>query len=215
MDTIKNLKPANVFAFFEEICQIPHGSGNTEQISNYLAEFARKRNLEYYQDVIGNVIIIGEASAGYEDHDPVMLQGHMDMVAVKEPECAIDMKTEGLRLMREDDWLCAEGTSLGGDDGIALAYGLALLDGAYPHPRIELVCTVDEEVGMDGARALSASPLKARRLINLDSEQEGIFLSGCAGGARVNMRLPFERREKQGIPCEVRVCGLKGGHSGG
>ena len=215
MDTIKNLKPANVFAFFEEICQIPHGSGNTEQISNYLAEFARKRNLEYYQDVIGNVIIIGEASAGYEDHDPVMLQGHMDMVAVKEPECAIDMKTEGLRLMREDDWLCAEGTSLGGDDGIALAYGLALLDGAYPHPRIELVCTVDEEVGMDGARALSVSPLKARRLINLDSEQEGIFLSGCAGGARVNMRLPFERREKQGIPCEVRVCGLKGGHAGG
>lgn len=213
---LKELEPVNVFTFFEEICGIPHGSGNTQQISNYLAEFARKRNLEYYQDVLGNVIIIKEATPGYEDHEPVMLQGHMDMVAVKEPDCGIDMQKDGLKLAVEGDWLTAEGTSLGGDDGIALAYGLALLDGEeYRHPRIELVFTVDEEVGMDGARALSVSPLKAERLINLDSEEEGIFLSGCAGGARVNMVLSFERKLKQGIPCKIRVSGLKGGHSGG
>lgn len=213
---LKELKPANVFTFFEEICQIPHGSGNTQRISDYLAEFARKRNLEYYQDVLGNVIIIKEATPGYEEHEPVMLQGHMDMVAVKEPECTIDMQKDGLKLKTEGDWLFAEGTSLGGDDGIALAYGLALLDGKeYRHPRIELVFTVDEEVGMDGARALSVSPLKARRLINLDSEEEGIFLAGCAGGARVNMILSFERKTKQGTFCRVSVSGLKGGHSGG
>lgn len=213
---LRELEPANVFTFFEEICQIPHGSGNTEQISNYLAEFARKRNLEYYQDVLGNVIIIKEATSGYEEHEPVMLQGHMDMVAVKEPDCVIDMQKDGLKLAVNGDWLSAEGTSLGGDDGIALAYGLALLDGTeYHHPRIELVFTVDEEVGMDGARALSVSPLKAKRLINLDSEEEGIFLSGCAGGARVNMVLSFERKPKQGTPCKISVSGLKGGHSGG
>jgi len=213
---LKELEPVNVFTFFEEICQIPHGSGNTEQISNYLAEFARKRNLEYYQDVLGNVIIIKEATPGYEDHEPVMLQGHMDMVAVKEPESMTDMQKEGLKLAVDGDWLLAEGTSLGGDDGIALAYGLALLDGKeYRHPRVELVFTVDEEVGMDGARALSVSPLKAGRLINLDSEEEGIFLVGCAGGARVNMTLSFERKLKQGIPCRICVSGLKGGHSGG
>lgn len=213
---LRELEPANVFTFFEEICQIPHGSGNTEQISNYLAEFAQKRNLEYYQDVLGNVIIIKEATPGYEEHEPVMLQGHMDMVAVKEPDCAIDMQKDGLKLAVEGDWLSAEGTSLGGDDGIALAYGLALLDGTeYHHPRIELVFTVDEEVGMDGARALSVSPLKAKRLINLDSEEEGIFLAGCAGGARVNMVLSFERKLKQGTLCKISISGLKGGHSGG
>ena len=213
---LRELEPANVFTFFEEICQIPHGSGNTEQISNYLAEFAQKRNLEYYQDVLGNVIIIKEATPGYEEHEPVMLQGHMDMVAVKESDCAIDMQKDGLKLAVEGDWLSAEGTSLGGDDGIALAYGLALLDGTeYHHPRIELVFTVDEEVGMDGARALSVSPLKAKRLINLDSEEEGIFLAGCAGGARVNMVLSFERKLKQGTLCKISISGLKGGHSGG
>ena len=187
MSTLSNLKPRDVFYFFEEICKIPHGSGNTDKISNYLAAFARERNLEYYQDEVGNVIIIKEASPGYADHEPVMLQGHMDMVAVKKPECKIDMEKDGLKLIVDGDRLMAEGTSLGGDDGIAVAFGLALLDsGQYKHPRIELVITVDEEVGMIGARALNAASLKSRRLINLDSEEEGILLSGCAGGARVN-----------------------------
>ena len=215
MRTLNNLEPKDVFYFFEEICKIPHGSGNTEKISNYLAEFARTGNLEYYQDKVGNVIIIKEATPGYEDHPPVMLQGNMDMVAVKKPDVSIDMKKDGLRLVVDGDRLMAEGTSLGGDDGIAVAYGLALLDGdGYKHPRIELVITVDEEVGMDGARALDVTPLKAKRLINLDSEEEGIFLSGCAGGARVNMHFAYEAAARRGLLCEITICGLRGGHSG-
>lgn len=215
MRVLENIKPENVFFYFEEICKIPHGSGNTGQISDYLVKFALDRGLEHYQDETGNVIIIKEAAEGYEDHGPVMLQGHMDMVAVKRPDSAVDMKSDGLLLAVDGDKLYAEGTSLGGDDGIAIAYGLALLDGNYKHPRIELVVTVDEEVGMDGARALDAAPLKAKRLINLDSEEEGIFLSGCAGGARVNMQLSGETVRKKGLLCEIHVGGLKGGHSGG
>lgn len=215
MKALRHLEPKDVFYYFEEISQIPHGSGNTDQISNYLAEFAREKDLEYYQDEIGNVIIIKEASPGYEDHAPVMLQGHMDMVTVKKPESPLDMEKDGLKLVVDGDRLMAEGTSLGGDDGIALAYGLALLAGSqYQHPRVELVITVDEEVGMDGARALDVTPLKAKRLVNLDSEEEGIFLSGCAGGARVNYFFEHERKPRKGICCEVRIEGLKGGHSG-
>lgn len=215
MRVLENLEPDKVFFFFEEICRIPHGSGNVREISNYLAEFAGKRNLEYYQDEVLNVIIIKEASPGYEDHEPVMLQGHMDMVAVKKPDCSIDMKKEGLRLCTEGDKVYAQGTSLGGDDGIAVAYGLALLDSSqYKHPRIELVITVDEEVGMDGAREIDFTPCRAHTLINLDSEEEGIFLTGCAGGARVNYTLDYSQRKVKGIPCNIRVSGLAGGHSG-
>lgn len=215
MRALQNLEPKEVFYYFEEICKIPHGSGNTDQISQFLAEFAKQRNLEHYRDELGNVIIIKEATPGYENHEPVMLQGHMDMVAVKEPDCLLDMTKYGLRLFVDGDRLSAVDTSLGGDDGIALAYGLALLDGqTFRHPRIEVVFTVDEEVGMDGARALNVSPLKARRLINLDSEEEGIFLAGCAGGARVNFSLVSSLEERRGIPCEIKIDGLKGGHSG-
>lgn len=215
MRELEHLEPKSVFYFFEEICKIPHGSGNTEGISNYLAEFARERKLEYYQDKVGNVILIKEASPGYEDHAPVMLQGHMDMVAVKEPDVDIDMEKDGLKLLVDGDRLMADGTSLGGDDGIAVAYGLALLDGTgYKHPRIELVITVDEEVGMDGARALDVTPLKAKQLVNLDSEEEGIFLSSCAGGARVDLHFDSEISIQRGVVCEVNICGLQGGHSG-
>lgn len=215
MGILSNVEPKDVFYFFEEICKIPHGSGNTEQISNYLADFAKQRNLEYYQDEIGNVIIIKEASAGYADHEPVMLQGHMDMVTVKEPQCELDMERDGLCLEADGDWLQATGTSLGGDDGIAVAYGLALLDSTeYKHPRVELVVTVGEEVGMDGARALDVSHLRAKRMINLDSEEEGVFMAGCAGGARVNIQSVCSLEKNIGIPCKIEVCGLKGGHSG-
>lgn len=214
MEMLEGLKPENVFYYFEKICGIPHGSGNTRQISDYLAEFAEKRNLEHYQDKAGNVIIIKEASPGYEDHEPVILQGHMDMVAVKGPSASIDMEKDGLSLIIDGDRLMAADTSLGGDDGIAVAYGLALLAGEYTHPRIEAVFTVDEEVGMNGARALDVSPLKAKRMINLDSEEEGIFLAGCAGGARVNISLPCEKVRTEGVPCEICISGLMGGHSG-
>lgn len=214
-DVLKNLEPKNVFYFFEEICNIPHGSGNVEQISNYLVNFAKERNLEVYQDELKNVIMIKEATSGYENEEPVIIQGHMDMVAVKKPDYDIDMKTEGLRVAIDGDNVYAEGTSLGGDDGIAVAYALALLDAKeYAHPRLEVVITVDEEVGMDGARAIDLSMLKGHRMLNIDSEEEGIFLTSCAGGARLDCYLPVTREKLNGSLYEVTIGGLQGGHSG-
>lgn len=215
MGILSDLEPKNVFYYFEELCKIPHGSGNVEQISNYLVEFAKERKLEYVQDFMKNVIIIKEATPGYEDQPAVILQGHMDMVAVKKPDCDIDMRTEGLRLAIEDDRIYAQGTSLGGDDGIAVAYALAILDSdSISHPRLEVIITVDEEVGMDGAREIDLSGLKAHRMLNLDSEEEGIFLTSCAGGARVDCVLPVHPVEMEGIVYQVSVEGLLGGHSG-
>ena len=215
MSILGHLEPMNVFRFFEEICSIPHGSKNIDKISDYLVDFAKERNLEYYQDAVKNVIIIKEASEGYEKKEPVMLQGHMDMVAVKKPESNIDMMTEGLRLKVDGDIIYAQDTSLGGDDGIAVAYELALLDADdIPHPRIECIFTVDEEVGLNGAAAIDLSVCKAKRLLNLDSEEEGIFLTGCAGGMRVDCELPLKREMKDGALCEVYIGGLTGGHSG-
>ncbi len=212
---IRNLEPREVFFYFEEIAKIPHGSGNTQAISNYLVSFAKERKLEHYQDQLGNVIIIKEASKGYEDREPVMLQGHMDMVAVKKPDSKIDMKKEGLTLMVEGDWLFAKDTSLGGDDGIAVAYELALLAAEdLEHPRLECVFTVDEEIGLLGAKAIDVSMCKAKRMINIDSEDEGIFLTGCAGGMRVDCHLPLEKEEKKGILVTLKIGGLQGGHSG-
>ncbi len=215
MGVLTNLEPQKVFHYFEEICGIPHGSGNIEQISNYLVQFAKERNLEVIQDAVKNVIIIKEATPGYEMEPVVVLQGHMDMVAVKKPDCDIDMKTEGLRLAVDGDNIYAEGTSLGGDDGIAVAYALALLDSDdIRHPRLEVIITVDEEVGMDGAIAIDLSMLKGNRLLNLDSEDEGIFLTSCAGGARACCKLPVDSEEAKGVLVEISVEGLLGGHSG-
>ena len=151
MGVLSNLEPKNVFHFFEEITKIPHGSGNVGQISDYLADFARKRGLFCIQDEYKNIIIRKEATPGYEDEPVVILQGHMDMVAVKKPDCDIDMAKEGLRIAVRGDEVYAEGTSLGGDDGIAVAYSLALLDSdTIKHPRLEVIITVDEEVAWTG-----------------------------------------------------------------
>ena len=216
MGVLSNLEPKSVFHYFEEITKIPHGSGNVDKISDYLVQFAKERNIYCIQDELKNVIMIKEATAGYEKEPPVILQGHMDMVAVKKPDCPIDMKEEGLCVAVRGDEIYAEGTSLGGDDGIAVAYSLALLDsGTIKHPRLEVVLTVDEEVGMDGARGIDLSMLKANRMVNLDSEDEGIFLTSCAGGARVKCRLPFAMEEREGRLYSLTVGGLLGGHSGG
>ena len=215
MSILGHLEPTNVFHFFEEICNIPHGSGNIDKISDYLVDFAKERNLEYYQDDIKNVIIIKEATPGYENKEPIMLQGHMDMVAVKKPGSPIDMTTEGLQLAVDGDYVFAKDTSLGGDDGIAVAYELAILDANnISHPRVECIFTVDEEVGLNGAAAIDLSVCKAKRMLNLDSEEEGIFLTGCAGGMRVDCKLPVKRENVVGALCEVFIGGLTGGHSG-
>jgi dipeptidase D len=215
MRILENLEPQNVFYYFEEICKIPHGSGNTRQISDYLKAFADEHGLYCRQDELNNIIMIKEASKGYEDHEPVLLQGHMDMVAVKDADCTIDMTKDGLQLEILGDRLTAKGTSLGGDDGIAVAFGLALLAGEeYRHPRIELILTVDEEVGMEGATGLTVDDLTAKRMINLDQEEERIFITGCAGGARIDIRKKTETEQVKGVLCKLKISGLQGGHSG-
>jgi len=202
--------------YFKEICSMPHGSGNTKIISDWLVKFAKEHNLEHYQDAANNVIIIKEASKGMEDKPAVIIQGHMDMVAVHDDDRIIDMEKEGLILEEDGDFLSAKGTSLGGDDGIAVAYGLQLLsDDSLKLPRIELVITVDEEVGMLGAAVIDLSPCKATTMINIDSEEEGIFLVSCAGGARVDFDYPLKKAESQeGTAYKILINGLIGGHSG-
>ncbi|NLL76366.1 MAG: aminoacyl-histidine dipeptidase [Clostridiales bacterium] len=215
MDVLRNLNPQKVFYYFEQICRIPHGSGNVDRLSDYLVDFARERKLVCIQDELKNVIIIKEATSGYEDVPPIILQGHMDMVAVKKPEADIDMETEGLELKVDGDYIYAENTSLGGDDGIAVAYALAILDDdSLKHPRLEIIITVDEEVGMDGARGIDVSMLKGKRMLNLDSEEEGILWAGCAGGARVDWEVPVTWEQRTGSTYEVSIKGLLGGHSG-
>ena len=215
MPICENLNPKDVFRFFEEISRIPRPSYKEKAISDYLISFAQARGLEHYQDSLYNVIIIKEASPGYEEEEPIILQGHMDMVCEKEPGCLKDMEKEGLDLLVEGDYLSAKGTTLGGDDGIAVAYALALLDDqTLKHPRLEFVCTVCEEVGMDGAHAIDCSPLKGHLLLNIDSEEEGVVLAGCAGGGHAEVTLPLIRENVSLSPVLIKVSGLKGGHSG-
>ena len=212
---LAGLEPASVFGYFEKICSIPHGSRNTKQISDYLVSFAQEQGLRYRQDELNNVIIFGNGTCGMEDREPVILQGHMDMVCEKDADCPIDMATEGLDVTYDGTCVYAKGTTLGGDDGIALAYAMALLaDNSIPHPPLEVIITVDEEVGMLGADVIDLSMLKGKTLINLDSEDEGIFTVSCAGGATATISLPAERRAVYGPCIRLAVDGLQGGHSG-
>lgn len=215
---LEKYQPQKVFHYFEQICRIPHPSYHCEAISNYLMDFAKAHGLEAYQDQFYNVIIIKEASAGKEELEPIMIQGHMDMVTVKDDGIRIDMQKEGLQLAIDGDYIYAKGTSLGGDDGIAVAYGLALLDDDnLSLPRIELVVTTEEEVGMEGATGIDLSVCRANRMLNLDSEDEGEFVVACAGGMRVHAdmeageKLPLTENEL--LYC-IEVGGLAGGHSG-
>ena len=209
------LEPASVFGYFEKLCSYPHGSGNTKQISDYLVSFAQEQGLRYIQDDLNNVIIFGEGTCGYEDHEPVVFQGHMDMVCDKDADCPIDMDTQGLDVTHDETHVFAKGTTLGGDNGIAVAYALALLaDKTIPHPPLEVIITVDEETGMFGATGIDLSMLRGRTLINLDSEDEGIFTVSCAGGARGTISLPVHRRAVYGPCVRLTVEGLRGGHSG-
>lgn len=215
MSVLDHLEPNSVFRFFEELCAIPHGSRNTGAVSDWCVAFARARGLEHYRDGADNVIIIRESTPGYEDAAPVILQGHLDMVCEREPGCGKDMAREGLELAVDGDFIYAKGTTLGGDDGIAVAMALAILDDAsIPHPRLEVVLTTDEEIGMLGAAALDASPLRGRQLINLDSEEEGVFTVSCAGGSMAVCTLPVSRKPFDGMALTVTVGGLTGGHSG-
>ena len=209
------LQSEKVFDYFEEICAIPHGSRNTKAISDYLVAFAKKHDLTWYQDESNNVVIVQEATAGYEQADTIILQGHMDMVCEKENGCAIDFEKDGLDLYVDGDFLKARGTTLGGDDGIAVAYALAIMDSPeIAHPRLEVVITVDEEIGMLGAEVIDLSMLKGHKLLNIDSDVEGHFLTSCAGGMTVETTIPVDRMSQNGLAVTLTVTGLCGGHSG-
>ena len=216
MGVLSNLEPKDVFSYFERLCSVPHGSGNTKQISDLCVRFAREHGLKYRQDEVNNVVIWKDASAGYESAEPIILQGHIDMVCAKTDDCAKDMAKEGLDVRTDGKSVWADKTSLGGDDGIAVAMVMAILaDDALPHPPIEAVFTVDEEVGMDGAVALDCSDLRAKRLLNIDSEEEGVFTVSCAGGIRMDSVLPGAREPISGeTGYRVTLSGLLGGHSG-
>lgn len=215
MRVLENCEPKKVFYYFEEICKIPHGSGNTKEISDYLVKFAEAHDFEYVQDDMNNVVIYKPATPGYENAPTVILQGHMDMVCEKRPDVIHDFTKDGLNLSVENGCITANGTTLGGDDGIAVAYGLALLDSKdIAHPALEVLITVDEEIGLLGAEGFDCSVLKGRRLINLDSEEEGSIWISCAGGLCGNSYIPVRRVEAEGKKLKVKINGLMGGHSG-
>ncbi|MCM1170793.1 MAG: aminoacyl-histidine dipeptidase [Clostridium sp.] len=220
---LEGKEPQKVFKYFEEICSIPHGSGNTKKISDYLVAFAKGKGYPYIQDEHDNVVIYKEASAGYEHAPVVILQGHIDMVCEKAADVDIDFKNEGLRLRCDGNVIYAEGTTLGGDDGIAVAYMLAILDSEDTlHPAIECVFTSDEEIGLLGANALDCSVLRGRILLNIDSEEEGKLLTSCAGGVTASCSLPVQYENLQvangisdaGKAYCLTIEGVTGGHSG-
>lgn len=214
MRVLENLKPEKVFEYFEDLCAVPHGSGNTKKISDYCVNFAKEHGLEYIQDSLNNVIIRKDASTGYENSPTVILQGHLDMVCEKTDTSDIDFLKDGLSLRLDGDFVSAEGTTLGGDDGIAVAMALSVLDsGDLSHPPLEVLFTTDEETGMYGADGLDTSLLKGKILLNIDSEDEGVLTAGCAGGARAEIKksLTFEKSVKTK---KIVISGLVGGHSG-
>ena len=209
MGVLTNLEPASVFHYFEEICSIPHTSHHEKALSDYCVQFAKAHGLACRQDEMGNVLIKAPATPGYENEPALILQGHLDMVGDKTAACPLDLEKDAIQLVVD------EGTTLGGDDGIAVAYALAVLDAKdIPHPALEVVLTVCEEVGLLGASAMELSDLEGRLLINIDSEEEGVLTAGCAGGRRVECHLPVTRAAVTGTAVKADVTGLVGGHSG-
>ena len=214
---IKNIESKEVFKWFEKISKIPRESGNEKEISDFLVEFARERNFEVYRDRVNNVIIKKCGTDGYQNKNAVIIQGHMDMVCEKTKDSKHDFRKDAIELIVEGDILRANNTTLGGDDGIAIAMGLALLDSKnISHPPIEFLATTSEETGMDGALAITSEYLNGKTLINIDSEEEGIFLVSCAGGLNTLTEFEIKRESvKENFESlKIEITGLKGGHSG-
>jgi len=215
MRKLQDFEPRKVFGYFEELCSIPHGSGNMEKISTYCLEFAKKHNLKAVRDEAYNVIVYKDASIGYENAQPIILQGHLDMVCQKTEDRAIDFEKDGLDIYVEDGYIKARGTTLGADNGIAVAMILSILaDTSLCHPPIEAVFTTDEEIGMLGASALDHSLITGKRMINIDSEDASVVTVSCAGGSDFRAAIPVVREKKRGQCVTFSVKGLKGGHSG-
>ena len=216
MDVLTQINEAKeVFHYFSEIAKIPHGSGETDKIADYLVGFANERGLYVRRDEANNVIIKKKATVGYEDRPGVIIQGHTDMVLAKTSDCTKDLSNDGLDLYVDGDFLKARGTTLGGDDGVAVAYALALLaSNDIPHPAIEAIFTSDEEIGLLGAVALDPYDIDSRVMINIDSDSEGVFTVGCAGGMRIDLTLAADKKCTPEKTAKVSVSGLLGGHSG-
>ncbi|MCH3907268.1 MAG: aminoacyl-histidine dipeptidase [Sphaerochaeta sp.] len=216
--TIEQLKQKNLWKYFLELEQIPRESGNEEGVRRWLLSWAKEHGLQAFADETGNVIIRKDATKGYEHHSPVALQGHMDMVCVKRPGSTHDFTKDPIDVMVDGDWLCAKDTSLGGDDGIAIAIALDVLsDPSVQHGPLEAIFTISEETGMNGAFGIKEKDIRSRKLLNLDSEDEGILYIGCAGGKEVEGTLDCNMET---IPLDwnayrLDVSGLLGGHSGG
>ncbi|HIX64483.1 MAG TPA: aminoacyl-histidine dipeptidase [Candidatus Mediterraneibacter colneyensis] len=212
---ITGYKPEKLFHFFEDVCAVPRGSGNEKQISDFLVNFAKERNLWVYQDDSNNVIIKKGGSKGAEDKEPVMLQGHIDMVCDKRAGVEHDFEKEGIDLVLKDGVLSANGTTLGADNGVAVALMMTVLDDEdLAHPPLECVFTTEEEVGLNGAQALDKTQITARTMINMDSEEEGVATISCAGGLRVQLTKQVERVSAEGTVVQIKIEGLLGGHSG-
>ncbi len=211
---VQGYQPKKLFEFFEEICAIPHGSGNEAAIAQYLVDFAKARGLECHRDAVNNVFIKAPATPGLEDRPAILLQGHTDMVCEKNNDTVHDFTRDGLKLFVENGWLGAAGTTLGGDDGIAVAMMMAILDGQTPHPAVECLFTVEEEVGLLGAESFDYSQVSAQRMINMDSEDEACVTAGCAGGLRTDLAIPVTCTRAKGTAIKISLGGLAGGHSG-
>ncbi len=215
MNKLLCFEPMGVFKYFENICSVPHGSGNTDAIRDYLIGFAVEHGFKYYTDKANNVIIYKKATHGYKNSETVILQAHMDMVCQKTEDSPVDFEKDGLDLYVEDDFVKARGTTLGADNGIGVAMMLAILsDNSLEHPTLECVFTSDEEIGMLGALELDISVLKGKRMINLDGGGENSVLISCAGGADFKAVFECERKEAEGTALELSLSGLPGGHSG-
>lgn len=214
---LEDIAPKELFRFFEELSEIPRGSGKEEKVTDYLIAFARRRGLKWHRDEVFNVLIKKPGTIGYEKHPPLILQAHSDMVCEKNEGTIHDFEKDPIKLQIDGDILTADGTTLGADDGVGVATGLAILDSrTLKHPPIEFVITSDEERGMIGVETFDTGLLKGRRMINLDSAGEDTFVVGCAGGPGVLTTFPVVREEvaKGFVPVTVKILGLRGGHSG-
>lgn len=215
MSVLSNLVPSEVFRYFEEISAVPRGSGYREKIADYCEKFGKEQELFVYRDDANNVVIKKAGSEGYENAEPIIIQGHLDMVWQKDADCNKDLEMEGLDLYIDGDFISAKGTTLGADNGIAVAMAMAILaDNTLSHPPIEAVFTSDEEIGMLGAKELDTKVLTAKKMLNIDSEEPGVITVSCAGGSDFTITIPFESKAVTGEKAVITLTGLKGGHSG-
>lgn len=215
MSILTNLQPQRVFYYFEEICKIPHGSGNVSALVDYCVQFAEVHGLNWSRDSSDNLVMRKSGSKGYDNSDVIILQGHTDMVCEKDSDLEFDFSKDSIIPVIDGDWIHTNGTTLGGDNGIAIAMCLALLeDDSLAHPPLEVLFTSDEEIGMIGAFSFDCHNLSGHKLINLDSEREGILMCSCAGGANIQSTLPLQRETKKQSQILLEIGGLQSGHSG-